>query len=256
MPIEFLVIVQARMGSSRLPGKSMKKIGKWKLIELVLRRIEKARNVDKIVLATTNSDKDDDLAKFVESIGFTVFRGSEDDVLSRYYNAAKMFNPYAIVRITGDCPLISPELVDKSIMSFKSDPVDYLRIAIGNQSCSYPRGFDVEIAKFSALKIAAKQAKDKYQREHVMPYLYENPELFKIRELCPEKDFSRPNYRLCVDTIEDFRLIEHLYTHFNEHLLNVDYKKIIHFLDKHPEIASINQKIKQKEYTEIDERFI
>ena len=123
-----IAIIQARMGSSRLPGKSMAKIGERTIIEYVLRRVERASRVSSVVVAISNNPKDDILEKHVQQLGYTVHRGSEDDVLERFYNAAKPFNPVAVVRITGDCPLVSCELIDLAIDRFFKDEVDYLSL--------------------------------------------------------------------------------------------------------------------------------
>ncbi len=244
-------IIQARMGSSRLPGKTLEKIGDWTLIELVLKRVSKSTLVDNIILATSNHEQDDILAEKVKELNFPVFRGSEDDVLSRFYEASRKFQTDVVVRITGDCPLISPTLIDESIRNFFHDDVDYFSLSIGeDKSLAYPRGYDVEIAKFESLSFAANNAIKQYEREHVMPYLYTNPGQFSTSTLEPDKELSRPNYRLCVDTKEDLQLIRELYKNFGDQLIDVNYKEIIYFLDKNPELVNINRSVRQKHYTE------
>ena len=126
MAIKTLAIVQARMGSSRFPGKVLKEINGKYLIQILLYRLSLSKKIDKIVLATTKKAEDDKLANEVNKLGFDVFRGSENNVLSRYYNAAKKYQPDTIIRVTGDCPIIDPELVDKIISSYQKNNVDYI----------------------------------------------------------------------------------------------------------------------------------
>lgn len=250
-----LAIIQARMGSSRFPGKSLFSIGNWSLIELVLKRVSMAKTINKTILATSINPIDDELSERVSQLGYAVSRGSEDDVLSRFYEAAKLYNPNIIVRITGDCPLISPALIDSAVESYADSQVDYLALSIGeDKQLAFPRGFDVEVTSFQALQEAAINAKATYEREHVMPYLYTHPDQFKIRYLEPIPDLSRPRYRICVDTKEDLQVILKIYDGLGEKLLTASYEEIIRFLDSHPEIVKINQSVRQKHFTESDER--
>ncbi len=253
--ISTVAIIQARMGSSRFPGKMLAPIGDWSLIELVLKRASKAKRVDQVILATSEGSNDDILAEHVMNLGFDVYRGSEEDVLSRFYEAAKKYEPKIVVRITGDCPLISPQLIDYAVERYLDSDVSYLTISIGEEKeKAYPRGFDVEVARFSALTQAAENADKKYEREHVMPYLYTHPEKFSVQYLDPPPDVSRPRYRLCVDTEVDLKVILRIYEHFGNELICTEYKDIIKFLDDNPDVPRINQTVKQKHFTESDVR--
>ena len=255
MKEETIAVVQARMDSSRLPGKSMMKIGNWSLIELVLKRVSLSSKIDRTILATTINPKDDALVAHVENLGFEVFRGSEQDVLSRFYNALSSFKTKIVVRITGDCPLISPKLIDLAIQRFLETKTDYLSLSIGeDKNFAYPRGFDVEVTNFKALSEAYNRAKKNYEREHVMPYLYTHKEEYSVFYLEPEIEDSRPNYRLCVDTEKDFKLMTAIYDAFKEDLLNMNYKEIIKFLDDNPQISEINKGVDQKHFTVADDR--
>ncbi len=250
-----IAIVQARMDSSRFPGKSLVKIGNWSLIELVLKRLNYSTRIDEIILATTTNQKDDILASHVEKLGFQVFRGSEQDVLSRFYNALYKLNPTIVVRITGDCPLISPKLTDMAIQRFSETKADYLSLSIGEKKkLAYSRGFDVEVTSFKALSEAYNKAEKKYEREHVMPFLYTNKEIYSVIYLEPEIGESRPSYRLCVDTEKDLELLNAIYRIFKENLINISYKEIIKFLDDNPQIAEINKDVVQKHFTKTDDR--
>ncbi|MHA2149264.1 MAG: cytidylyltransferase domain-containing protein [Candidatus Kariarchaeaceae archaeon] len=250
-----VAIIQARMGSSRLPGKPLEQIGEWSLIELVLNRVRKSTKVDQVVLATSTNSIDTPLANHVKALGFHVHRGSEDDVLSRFYDAAKTFDSDVVVRITGDCPLVSPVLIDHAVGKFVEEGVDYLSLSIGEEKkIAYPRGLDVEVTTYKALTIAAENATKPYEREHVMPYLYTHSDTFSTFYLDPEPIFSRPNYRLCVDTQKDLELILRIYHHFKERFISTDFKELIEFLDTNPEIALINRDVKQKHFAEFDDR--
>jgi len=250
-----IAIVQARMGSSRFPGKPLEKIGEWSLIELVMKRVNQSSKIGQVVLATSTNPKDDIMENHVRQLGFLVFRGSEEDVLSRFYDAARAFEPAIVVRITGDCPLISPELIDHAIDNFVEKEVDYLSLSIGeDREFAYPRGFDVEVASFESLAEAAEKATKRYEREHVMPYLYTHQEIYRVEYLDPKPEHSRPNYRLCVDTEQDLKLVQRLHDFFKDELIVLDFKRIIEFLDGHPQVVKINQSVKQKHFTEFDKR--
>ncbi|MHA1927195.1 MAG: cytidylyltransferase domain-containing protein [Candidatus Thorarchaeota archaeon] len=255
MTSKTIAIIQARMGSSRFPGKSLVNIGDWSLIELVLKRVKQSSKIDHVVLATSVNPSDDVLESNARQMGFSVSRGSEEDVLSRFIHAAKSFNPTIVVRITGDCPLISPRLIDDAIDCFLEKNVDYLALSIGNdKDRAYPRGFDVEVAKFTSLSEAGEKATEKFEREHVMPYLYTHGDLYSFYILEPESEVSRPNYRLCVDTKQDLEMIKQLHEHFQDRLIDVEFLEIIQYLDRNPEIVMINQSVEQKHFTETDSR--
>src|SRR6185369_2701310 len=170
-----LAIVQARMGSTRFPNKVMRNINGVPMIELLLRRLAKARRINQIVLATSDDPRNQPLVDHVRKLGFTVYQGSENDVLDRYYQAARLVLPDTVVRITGDCPLIDPELVDKIIESYETPSVDYMCHILPP---SYPDGLDIEVFSLSALERAANEAAKPAEREHVTPFIRESG-LFK-----------------------------------------------------------------------------
>jgi spore coat polysaccharide biosynthesis protein SpsF (cytidylyltransferase family) len=226
-------IVQARMGSSRFPGKTLERIGKWSIIELVLRRANQSKSVSDIVLATSTNPLDDILERHVAELGFPVSRGSESDVLARFYEAAKKLRPSNLVRITGDCPFISPGLIDLAVQEFTRRGVDYLVLSIGRKKeLAFPRGFDVEVFKYESLREAATQATKRYEREHVTPYIYTHPDLFTISYLHPPPELSRPNYRVCVDTPKDLQVLLKIHEAFGEDLIDASYEDLIMFLDR------------------------
>jgi spore coat polysaccharide biosynthesis protein SpsF (cytidylyltransferase family) len=166
-----LAIVQARMGSSRLPGKVLKEVNGKPLIEILLYRLSRSKKIDKIILATADKSENDLLVETVEKLGFDVFRGNEDDVLDRYYQAAKRYNPKSVVRITGDCPLIDSKIADAVIEKFQQSNVDY---GCNTMPRTFPDGLDLSIFSFNSLKVAWDQATRKYDREHVTPFLRTN----------------------------------------------------------------------------------
>ena len=157
------------MGSSRLPGKVMRMINQKPMIELLLHRLDKSKYINKIILATTLNENEQSLVKHVKNLGYDVFQGSEDDVLERYYEAAKLHNPDIIVRITGDCPLVDPELVDEVIEAYLEQKVEFLSNTLPP---SYPDGLDIAVFSYSALERANEEAVTKHEREHVTPYIY------------------------------------------------------------------------------------
>ncbi len=207
-----MLITQARKGSTRLPGKVLKKVNGKELLRIHLDRLSTAKLVDKIVVATTIESADKEIYELVKNWGFPVFRGSENDVLDRFYQSVNQleYKPTWIVRVTSDCPLIDPELVDDVIKFAQKNELDYAaNVLIG----SFPDGQDVEVFKFSALKKAWEQAVLKSDKEHVTPFIRNNSDfnggtLFKAKDFTCKKDFSK--IRMTVDEAQDFVLIEKL----------------------------------------------
>jgi spore coat polysaccharide biosynthesis protein SpsF len=236
-------IIQARMGSSRLPGKVLMKIGAKPILQWAAERVKKSLLVDKVIVATSDNKRDDAIEELCKRLGMDCFRGSEDDVLERYYRASKRYKANSIVRITSDCPLVDPEIIDEIIrihLKHKND------CTMNDTENSYPRGLDVEIFNFKALEKAYLNAKKNYQREHVSPYIYEHPEVFKIERVEANGIFRRPAYRFCVDTKDDLELTRKIYAILNNSKKPVNARNIIKLLDSHPELAAFNSHIKQK----------
>lgn len=204
-----IAIVQARMGSTRFPNKVMRPINGVPMIELLLRRLAKAKRISRTILATSDNPRNQPLVDHVRSLGYEVFQGSENDVLDRFYQAAKSHQPEAVVRITGDCPLIDPVLVDQVIAAYEAQGVDYLSNILPP---SYPDGLDTEVFSFRALEQAARQAIKPDDREHVTPFLRESS-LFKTGNLVYEQDCSRE--RWTVDEAVDFEVVAAVFSHFH-----------------------------------------
>lgn len=242
-------IVQARMGSERLQGKVIKPILNRPMVIYTLDRLKKSKYIDEMILATSLMERELPLVEICEQYGYKVFRGSESNVLKRYIDAAESFGASendVIIRVTGDCPLVDPIIVDNVITKFLSNTYDYVRLDVPD---TFVRGFDVEIFSLKALKkinsLLNNIGEEMHMyKEHVTLYMYKHPKEFKIGYVRGDEIYLRP-YRLCVDTEEDFKLVENIYKYFNDEFVSA--KTVIEYLDKNSEIAQINNNIKQKE---------
>jgi spore coat polysaccharide biosynthesis protein SpsF len=206
-----LAIIQARMGSTRFPDKILREIIKIPLLEHIIYRVKNAKCVNNVIIATTVNKKDNILIKWLKENNYLYYRGSEDDVLDRFYQTAKMFPEYKnIIRITADDPFKDPEVIDKIFEKFIEENVDYASNTI---EPSYPEGLDIEIFTFKALEIAWKYAKLKSEREHVTPYIWKNPKKFSLYSYKNTQNLSF--YRWTIDYLEDFeftkKIFEELY---------------------------------------------
>lgn len=229
-----LAIVQARMGSVRFPAKVMAKVNERTLIEILLERLSRARNIDKILVATTDRPIDDGLANHCSQLGYGVYRGSEDDVLDRYYQAALTEKPDTIVRITGDCPLIDPLLVDELIADFKLGGADYMT---NMAPATYPDGLDAEVFNFSSLETAWRDGRAKQDREHVTVYLRESGR-FNTRSLTNEIDYS--DHRWTVDEPEDFEVVGNVLKHFHPRT-DFGWSEVLELTANQPELFVANK---------------
>jgi len=203
--MNIVAIVQARIGSTRLPNKVMKKINGMPMIGLLFNRLSKSNKIDKIVLATSTDNNNLPLIDYVQSINYTVFRGNEHNVLERYYKAAKQEKAVIVIRITGDCPLIDSILVDELIEKFLKNGVDY---ASNREPATYPDGLDVEVISMQALEKAYNQAESDYQKEHVTPYIIRSDQFSKYY-LTNTEDLSRE--RWTVDEPEDLEVVTEIF---------------------------------------------
>lgn len=231
------------MKSQRLPGKSLKRLHGRPLIYWVLTRLKQVSFPHKLILATSLEKEDDPLALMGKEEGVIVVRGNEQDVLSRYKLASDLSGAEVIVRITGDCPLIDPKVVDKVVGAFISahPSVDYASNTIQR---TFPRGLDVEVLTRRALELAAKSAESIEEKEHVTLYFHRHSKLFSMLNVENDQNFS--NYRLTVDTPEDFLLMEKIYDYAEATPEFLDLAKIVRILETHPQLALINKDIQQK----------
>ena len=235
-----IAIVQARMGSTRFPNKVMRHILKVPMIEFLLNRLSLAKQIDRIILATSEDPRNQPLVKHVRSLGYEVYQGSEDDVLDRYYQAACIDEPEIVVRITGDCPLIDPELVDRAIMTFRESGVDYLS---NISPPTYPDGLDVEVFTFIALTQAWQSATHPHEREHVTPYLRESGK-FKLLGINHTEDQSKQ--RWTVDEPEDFIVIKNIFEYFKPRQ-NFSWLEVLNLQQNQPELFLENQHLIRNE---------
>ena len=203
-----LAIIQARVGSTRFPSKVLEKINGKTIVSLIYERLSKSKIIDQTIVATSNNKKDNVLYSHLIKKNIKVFRGSEQNVLNRFYKASLRYKPKWIVRITADCPLIDVDIVDKVITNSKRNKVD---LSFNTYPPSFPDGYDVECFSFKALKMAQKYAKKEYELEHVTPYLRFNKKIKKINHAY-KKNYSK--LRLTLDTKEDLKVIKKVYNNF------------------------------------------
>lgn len=238
--MKITAIIQARMGSTRLPGKVLMDLGGHTVLARVVGRLRRAGLVQEMVVATTDSAADDAIALECRRLGIPTFRGSEDDVLDRYYQSARIHSPDAVVRITADCPLIDPELVNATIREFVDHHADYASNVFPR---TYPRGLDTEVFTMAALECAWREASQAHQREHVTPYFYEHPQQFRLVSAAGTSDCSF--YRWTLDTAEDLRLIRIIYSRFGNDD-DFGWRDAIALMDREPELAEVNSQVVQK----------
>lgn len=231
-----VAIVQARMGSTRLPNKVMKPIGSVPMIELLLNRLVKSQELDQIIVATSVDSSNRPLVEHVQHLGFACEQGSENDVLERYVQAAEKHQADVVVRITGDCPLVDPILVDDCIREFHRQKVDYLS---NISPPSYPDGLDVEIMQVWALKQAIKRTKKPFDHEHVTPYIRES-DIYTKAAIHNKEDLSA--LRWTVDIPEDFEVITNVFAHFSPNI-HFSWQDVLALQKTQPELFTANQKI-------------
>jgi spore coat polysaccharide biosynthesis protein SpsF len=238
--VKIAAIIQARTGSTRLPGKVLMDLGGETVLARVVRRLRRATLIGEIVVATTNSATDHSIVRECRRLSVKVFRGEANDVLDRYYQAAQWVGAEGIVRITSDCPLIDPDVTDNTIRSFLERRPDYASNALQR---SYPRGLDTEVMTFGTLARAWQEARLSYQRAHVTPYIYENPDRFNILAIKGVADYSPQRWTL--DTAEDLAFIRAVY----DRLDNDDrfsWHDVLALLEQDPALVDLNREVMQK----------
>jgi spore coat polysaccharide biosynthesis protein SpsF len=238
--MKIVAIIQARMGSSRLPRKVLMDLRGATVLDRVLNRLGRSKLIHESLVATTVEPADDAIVEHCERMGRKLFRGSELDVLDRYYQAAKHINADIVVRITSDCPVIDPEVTDATIRAFLDRRADY---ASNMRMRTYPRGLDTEVMTVQALERAWRESTKPYQREHVTPYLYENPGEFKLHGI--ENDADCSEHRWTVDTPEDLRLLRAIYARFGGHD-DFGWREVLELVQDDPSLTEINRHIAQK----------
>lgn len=233
-----VIIVQARMSSSRLPGKVLLPIAGKPMLQHVLYRVRQSRRKNLVVVATTTEENDTGIVDLCRLLKVDFFRGPVDDVLHRYASAADHFGADIIVRVTADCPLIDPGVVDDTIETFTSGDFDYLSTEYGHKT--YPHGLAVEVFSREALVRADKEADKSFEREHVTPYIHNHPERFKLGGIHLPEDFSF--IRVTVDEPEDISVVEGVL----ELNPKIDVKGLIDLWQKHPDLFRANQSVGER----------
>jgi len=233
-------IIQARTGSSRLPGKVMMKIKDDNpMLYYVIQQTKQSKLIDSLIVATTQLEEDDIIFDYVNSLGVKCFRGSSNDVLDRFYQCTKKFSFSTITRITADCPLIDPKIIDTVILAFNSNNFDYVT---NTQPRTFPYGTEVEVYSSSAIEKAYRIAKKPSEREHISPFFWNN-ENFSIYNVENNRDLS--NLRWTVDRIEDFILVQEILKRINK--FPIFLSDILEIYEKDPELFKINQHISHNE---------
>jgi spore coat polysaccharide biosynthesis protein SpsF len=265
--MRIFAIIQARMSSSRLPGKVLSDLGGIPMIQWIVERAGCAKTLNGVVVATTVESSDDAVAKFCQNQGVTCFRGSLHDVLDRYYQAALELQADVIVRLTGDCPLIDPGVIDETVRAFLETPgTDFAANRLPPPwRRSFPIGLDVEVCSFFALERAWKEAKKDFHREHVMLYLYEGlaygtertmretyrtPYGFNVVLINHEPDYG--DRRWTVDTAEDLELVRQIVSRIG--IKNFNWQDIIKLLAHEPDLERLNAGVQHKTAFDVDNR--
>ncbi len=230
-----VAIIQARMGSTRLPGKVLADIGGQPLLQRLIERVRATPSIDRVVVATTTESTDDVLADWCTAQEVPVYRGSVDDVLDRFWQCAQLHPAEFIVRVTADDPLKDPQVITQALALCASSPeVDY---ASNTLQPSYPEGLDIEVVRFRTLERAAREATQPSEREHVMPYVWKHPDRFVLRGFSMQPNLS--HWRWTVDKPADLDLVRRIFAHFANQPL-VGYQTVITWLNDHPELLAIN----------------
>lgn len=247
MAMKIVVIIQARMGSTRLPGKVMKLLCGKTVLAHVVDRVRLCPLLDEVVVATTIAPNDDIIVAESAKCGAKWFRGSEEDVLGRYYLAAQEYRAEVIVRVTSDDPLVDPQVLTQMLEYFNNETeqgrrIDYLSNNLNRRS--YPLGLDAEVFTFAALERAFRETQNPLEREHVTPYIRQHPEIFILRGYLNDTDLSA--FRWTLDTEEDWKLISEIYSalYSNERIFTTN--EVLALLDERPELSEINAHVQQR----------
>jgi spore coat polysaccharide biosynthesis protein SpsF len=235
--------IEARMASSRLPGKVMAEASGKPMLELMIERLRFVPELEEIVVATTTNRSDDVVAELAARIGAGCWRGSEDDVLARVLDAAQAHAADIIVELTGDCPLVDPAIVSRVIGHHRQSGADYVSNCLQQ---TYPLGMETQVFSTSVLADAARRTDDPEDREHVSLFIYRHPEIFSIADVKAPPAECRPELRLTLDTKEDLAVIRSVFDAFSARPRNFSLAEIVDYLDTHPEIAAMNAAVEQR----------
>jgi len=249
-----IAVIQARMGSSRLPGKVLLPILGRPMLQRQIERIRRVGAIDRVVVATSDLPADDPIARFCEEIDAACHRGNEQDVLDRFLGAALAHEADTVLRFTADCPLVDPGLVARLIEEFRGRELDYMGIATGAGVARegfqgrYPDGLDAEIMSFEALERAWQEAEGPLYREHVTPWIWKHPDRFRVGELASETDLS--GERWTVDHESDYRLVSAIFERLYPGKPEFDYRDVLELLEREIDLRPIN-----REHNDIQENY-
>ena len=250
MPPRIVAVIQARMGSKRLPGKVLQDIAGAPMVIRVAERSAQAGRIEDVIVATTNLPPDQSVADACRERGFACYRGSASDVLDRFFRAARQAQAEVVVRITGDCPLIDPAVIDLTVDAFleAAPPVDFAanRLPDGR---TFPIGLDTEVASIRALERAWNEATEPYEREHVMPYLYDSPGRFRILRVDHSENLG--HLRWTVDTADDLEFVRRVYAAFPGRT-DFSWQEVLKLMEDHPELAAINAGVAHRTFTDAE----
>ncbi len=238
--MKIVAIIQARMGSTRLPGKVLQAIGGKTMLARVVERTRQASRLNQVIVATTQAVADQAIVDECQRLQVSCFCGSELDVLDRYYRAAQAHQAEAVVRITSDCPLIDPEVIAQVISTFLQEPCDYASNVLERR---FPRGLDTEVMSVETLERAWREAQAPYERVHVTPFIWQNPQLFHLTSVKGDVDYSQQ--RWTVDTPEDLEFVRQVYARFAGRDL-FSWREVLALMEREPELAELNRHIAQK----------
>lgn len=242
-----VIIVQARMTSTRLPGKVLKQVLGKPLLEYQIERLQRVKLANEIVIATTTNETDEPIVELCNRLAVAYFRGSEDDVLSRYYGAATAHKADLVVRVTSDCPLIDPQVID-TVIDYCLQNQSHYDYVSNSLERTYPRGMDTEVFSFSTLQQAFGEATAQPDREHVTPFIYRQPARYRLGHVIYSEDCS--HHRWTVDTPEDFELIQKIIEEIYPSEPCFTLENCLRLLQQHPDWYCINSHIEQKNYGE------
>lgn len=239
--LQVAIVVQARMGSSRLPGKVLKEVLGKPLLFYLLERLKRCRKADAIVVATTDQPQDEVIDRYARAMDVHAVRGDENNVLSRFGLACNLVNADVVVRITADCPLMDPQVVDQMIEEFLKADLDYLSNTLQR---TYPRGLDIEIFSRKALEKALTEGKTPSEQEHVTPYFYQHPEAFRLKNFSYKRNESK--HRWTVDTSEDLQLVTRILEALYPNNKTFSLEDMLKLISEHPDWEEINRDVVQK----------
>jgi len=239
--VKTVAVIQARVGSTRLPGKVLKPLGDKTVLWWVIERAKAAQYIDEVVVATTTEREDDEIINEARKCGVFTFRGSIEDVLSRYYGAARARKADIVVRVTSDCPLLDPAVIDRVIKAREENDADYCSNTLER---SYPHGADVEAFTFMSLEKAYNYADKRAEREHVTPYIWSRPRAFKLVNVLAPPGLTKPDLRITIDTEADYMFAKSVYHHLGNRIFSLS--EIINLIDTQPWLPWINKGVLQK----------